>query len=81
MINIAQGREKINSKSENILIGTQLSSIGLKKMNHLTTSRTKYGKFSHSDIAKMAVTLLTNGKSDFSDIDLYRNDTFLNPIQ
>lgn len=55
-------------------------------MNHLTTSKTKYGEFSHSDIAMMAVTLLANGKSDFADIDLYRNDSlfktvlnFLNP--
>ena len=55
-------------------------------MNHLTTSKTKYGEFSHSDIADMAVTLLANGKSDFADIDLYRNDSlfktvlnFLNP--
>ena len=31
MINIAQGREKINSKGGNILIGTQFSSIGLEK--------------------------------------------------
>ena len=75
MINVAQGSEKITSKGGNILIGTQLPSIGLEKMNHLTTSKTKYGKFSHSDIAKMAVTLLANGKSDFADIDLYRNDT------
>ena len=86
MINIAQGSKKINSKGGNILIGTQLFSIGLEKMNHLTTSKTKYGEFSHSDIADMAVTLLANGKSDFADIDLYRNDSlfktvlnFLNP--
>ena len=49
-------------------------------MNHLTTSKTKYGKFSHSDIAKMAVTLLANGKSDFSDIDLYCNDTLFKTV-
>ena len=80
MINIAQGSEKINSKGGNILIGTQLFSIGLEKMNHLTTSKTKYGEFSHSDIAKMAVTLLANGKSDFADIDLYRNDSLFKTV-
>ena len=52
MINIAQGSEKINSKGGNILIGTQLFSIGLEKMNHLTTSKTKHGEFSHSSIVK-----------------------------
>ena len=52
MINIAQGSEKINSKGGNILIGTQLFSIGLEKMNHLTTSKNKHGEFSHSSIAK-----------------------------
>ena len=80
MIKIAQGNEKINSKGGNILIGTQISGIGLEKMDHLATSKTKRGEFSHSDIAKMAVTLLANGKSDFADIDLYRNDSLFKSI-
>lgn len=80
MIKIAQGKEKINSKGGNILIGTQNSNIGLEKMDHLTTSKTKHGEISHSDIVKMAVVLLANGKSDFSDIDLYRNDTLFQTV-
>ena len=80
MIKIAQGNEKINSKGGNILIGTQISGIGLEKMDHLATSKTKRGEFSHSNIAKMAVTLLANGKSDFADIDLYRNDSLFKSI-
>lgn len=65
MIKIAQGKEKINSKGGNILIGTQISGIGLEKMDYLTTSKTKHGEISHSDILKMAVVLLANGKSDY----------------
>ena len=80
MIKIAQGREKINSKGGNILIGTQISNIGLEKMDHLTTSKTKHGEISHSDIVKMAVVLLANGKSDFFDMDLYRNDTLFQTV-
>ena len=80
MINIAQGKEKINSKGGNILIGTQISNTGLEKMDHLTTSKTKHGEISHSDIVKMAVVLLANGKSDFSNIDLYRNDTLFQTV-
>lgn len=80
MIKIAQGNEKINSKGGNILIGTQISGIGLEKMDHLTTSKTKHGEFSHSSIVKMAVTLLANGKSDFADIDLYRHDTLFQTV-
>lgn len=75
MVKIAQGKEKINFKGGNILIGTQISNIGLEKMDHLTTSKTKHGEISHSNIVKMAVVLLANGHSDFFDIDLYRNDT------
>ena len=80
MIKIAQGKEKINSKGGNILLGTQISNIGLEKMDHLTTSKTKHGEISHSDIVKMAVVLLANGKSDFSDLDLYRNDTLFQTV-
>ena len=46
----------------------------------MTTSKTKYGEFSHGDIAKMAVTLLANGKSDFADINLYRNDSLFKTV-
>ena len=52
MIEIAQGNEKINSKGGNIWIGTQISSTGLEKMDHLTISKTKHGDFSHSSIVK-----------------------------
>ena len=41
MTNITQGNEKVNSKSGNILIGTKISGMGLEKMEHLTTSKTK----------------------------------------
>ncbi|MBR2441385.1 MAG: hypothetical protein IKB25_14400 [Lentisphaeria bacterium] len=39
MANITQGNEKVNSKNGNILIGTQISGMGLEKMEHLTTSK------------------------------------------
>ena len=50
------------------------------KMDHLTTSKTKHGEISHSDIVKMAVVLLANGKSDFSDLDLYRKDSLFQTV-
>ena len=49
-------------------------------MDYLTTSKTKHGEISHSDILKMAVVLLANGKSDFSDLDLYRKDTLFQTV-
>ena len=61
MIKIAQGNEKINSQGGNILIGTQISGMGVEKMDHLTTSNNKHGEFFHSSIVKMSVTLLANG--------------------
>lgn len=80
MIKLTQGNEKINSKGGNILIGTQISGMGLERMDHLTTLKTKHGEFSHSSIVKMAVTLLANGKGDFADIDLYRNDSLFKTV-
>ena len=50
-------------------------------MDHLTTSKTKHGEISHSEIVKMAVALCANGKSDFSDIDLYRDDTLFQTVR
>ena len=52
MIKITQGNEKINSKGGIILIGTQISGMGLERMDHLTTSKNKHGEFSHSSIVK-----------------------------
>ena len=49
-------------------------------MGHLPASKTKRGEFSHSGIAKMAVMLLADGKSDFADIDLYRNDSLFKTV-
>ena len=52
MITTAQGGKKIGSRGGNMLIGTQISSIGLERMNHLTTSRTKHGGIAHRDMLK-----------------------------
>ena len=41
------------------MIGTQISNIGSEIMDHLTTSKTRHGETSHSEIVKMAVVLIT----------------------
>ena len=52
MIKIAQGNEKINSKGGNILIGTQISGIGLEKMDHLATSKPNAENFLTATLQK-----------------------------
>lgn len=74
MIKIQQGREEINSNGGNILIGALLQLEALKKMNKIQTTRVKHGKISHCDILKVAATMLSLGRSDFADVDLYRHD-------
>lgn len=74
MINIQQGREEINSNGGNILIGALLQLESMKKMNELQTTRIKHGEISHSDILKCQIALSSLGRSDFANVDLYRND-------
>lgn len=74
MIKIQQGREEINSNGGNILIGALLQLESLEKMNKMQTTRIKHGEIGHRDILKIAAALLSLGRSDFADIDLYRKD-------
>jgi len=80
MIKIQQGSEEINSNGGNILIGKLISDIGLEKMNLQTTQRIKHGEIPHCDLVKMAVMLLANGRTDFADIDLYRDDPLFKEV-
>ena len=74
MIKIQQGSEEINSNGGNILTGALLQLESMKKMNQLTTTRIKHGEISHSDILKCQIALSSLGRSDFANVDLYRND-------
>ncbi len=73
-IKIAQGNEEINSTGGIILVGKLLALNAWEKINDMTTARIKRGEISHGDILKIAAALLALGKTDFVDIDLYRND-------
>src|SRR5574344_2756664 len=74
MIKIQQGREEINSNGGNILTGALLRLKSMTKMNELPTTRIKHGEISHSDILKCQIALSSLGRSDFANVDLYRND-------
>jgi len=74
MIKVQQGNEEINSNGGNILTGALLQLESMKKMNQLTTTRIKHGEISHSDILKCQIALSSLGRSDFANVDLYRND-------
>ncbi len=71
---IQQGREEINSNGGNILIGALLRLNYWDKISQMTTERIKHGEISHGDILKIAAGLLAQGRNDFGDIDLYRDD-------
>ncbi len=62
------------------MIGKLISDIGLEKMNLQNTKRIKHGEISHGDLVKMAVMLLANGRTDFADIDLYRDDPLFKEV-
>lgn len=74
MIKIQQGNEEINSNGGNILTGALLQLESMKKMNQLTATRIKHGEISHSDILKCQIALSSLGRSDFANVDLFRND-------
>lgn len=80
MIKICQSNEEINSNGGNILLGRLLSNIGLEEMNQQTTERIKHGEIAHGDILKMAAMLLANGRTDFADIDSFRDDPLFKKV-
>lgn len=75
MIKIQQGNEEINSNGENILIGALLQLKSWKKLNMMQAGRIKHGEIGHRDILKIAAGLLSLGRSNFADIELFRKDS------
>jgi len=73
-IKIEQGNEEINSTGGNVLIGALLKLGAWEKINAMKASRIKHGEVSHGDILRIAVGLLSLGRTDFADIELYRKD-------
>lgn len=74
MIKILQGNEEINSNGGNILIGALLQLKTLEKLNMMQTGRIKHGEIGHRDILKLAAGLLSLGRSNFADVELFCND-------
>ena len=74
MIKIRQGNEEINSNGGNILIGALLRLKSWERLNMIQTGRIKHGEMGHRDILKIATGLLSLGRSNFADIELFRKD-------
>ena len=72
---IEQGNEEINSIGGICLVGRILDDIKLfKSIDKMAMSKTKKGSISHGDILKSMVGLYSLGKTDYADIELYRDD-------
>ena len=75
---IEQGNEEINSIGGICLVGRILGEVKLfKSIDKMTMPKTKKGVISHGDILKSMVGQYSLGKSDYADIELYRDDLFL----
>jgi hypothetical protein len=75
MYKIQQGREDLNSNGGIALAGALLGGLKtLDKFNNMKMGKIKKGWTSHSGILKSAAGLLVLGRSDFADIELFRED-------
>jgi len=76
-IKIERSKEEINSVGGISIIGRILNKINnLKKLNTMKFDKVKSGTMSHLDIAKSFAGLLSLGKTDYADIEIYRKDQF-----
>ena len=77
MMIIERGKDEINSIGGISLTGGLFNSLreikGLDKMNF---AGVKSGHYSHSEITKSFLGVLSLGKNDFNDIEIFRNDPF-----
>jgi hypothetical protein len=72
---IQQGREEINSTGGISLIGALLDNVKtFKKLDKMIFNKVKKGINSHSGILRSIIGLLSTGRSDFADIELFRDD-------
>ena len=75
MYKIQQGTEDLNSNGGIVLTGALLNSLkSLEKIDQMETGTVKSGWTPHSGILKTSAGLLTLGRSDFADIELFRKD-------
>jgi len=72
---IEQGNEEINSIGGICLIGRILNDLKeFKSINNMKMPRTEKGSIPHGDILKSMIGLYSLGKTDYADIELYRED-------
>jgi len=74
-LKIVQGREEMYSTGGMALIGGLLSGLGsLKRMDGMKTGEVKKGQISQSSILRCAAGLLCLGKTDYADVEAFRQD-------
>ena len=72
---IMQGSEELNSNGGIALVGGLLNRLSsLRAIDGTAMGSVKKGRTSHSGILRSAIGLLTMGRSDFADIELFRDD-------
>lgn len=72
---IMQGNEELNSNGGIALVGSLLDRlVSLRAIDGQSMGAVKKGWTSHSGILRSAIGLLSMGRSDFADIELFRND-------
>lgn len=72
---IMQGSEELNSNGGIALVGRLLDRLGsLRAIDGRPMGSVKKGRTSHSGILRSVVGLLAMGRSDFADIELFRED-------
>ena len=77
MMIIERGKDEINSIGGISLTGGIFNSLrGLEELNNMNFAGVKTGHLSHSEIIKSFLGLLSLGKSDYNDIEIYREDPF-----
>jgi len=76
-VKIQQGKEEINSIGGISLIGGLLNSLkNLIKADNMRMKNVKTGKNKHSGILKSMIGLFALGKTDYADVEPFRNDAF-----
>jgi len=72
---IEQGRREINGVGGLALVGGVLNRLNtLRKLNDMVFGVTKRGWISHLSIVKSLVGLVSQGRSDYADIEVFRDD-------
>jgi len=75
MYKIEQGSEEINSNGGIALAGALFAKLNsLQAIDQMSMESTKKGRTPHSGILKTAAGLLVLGRSDFADVELFRDD-------